>query len=136
MKCSLSFKNSSASSEIFHIYNNLTTVTYNVFFCKKGLPWWHSGKESVCSAGGAGDVNSIPMSARSPGRGNGNPLQCFCLRNPMDRGVWWATIWGHKDPRPQLSRHTILLCKKSKCSFTLVSFANIPHHITDVLKAI
>ena len=38
------------------------------------------------------DVGSIPGSGRSPGRGNGNPLQYFCLENPMDKGAWWATV--------------------------------------------
>ena len=40
------------------------------------------------------DVGSIPESGRSPGEGNGKPLQYFCLGNPMDRGSWWATIHG------------------------------------------
>ena len=42
----------------------------------------------------AGDMNSIPGSGRSPGEGNGNPLQYPCLGNPMDRGAWWATVHG------------------------------------------
>ena len=42
----------------------------------------------------AGDVGSIPGSGRSPGEGNGNPLQYSCLGNPMDRGTWWATVHG------------------------------------------
>ena len=41
-----------------------------------------------------GDVGSIPGSGRSPGGGNGNPLQYFCQGNPMDRGAWWATVHG------------------------------------------
>ena len=41
-----------------------------------------------------GDPDSIPGSGRSPGEGNGNPLQYSCLENPMDRGTWWATIHG------------------------------------------
>ena len=36
----------------------------------------------------------IPGSGRSPGEGNGNPLQYSCLENPMDRGAWWATVHG------------------------------------------
>ena len=40
----------------------------------------------------AGDTHSIPGSGRSPGEGNGNPLQYSCLENPMDRGAWWATV--------------------------------------------
>ena len=46
-----------------------------------------------------GDTSSIPGSRRSPGVGNGNPLQCSCLENSMDRKAWWATVhvaWGHK----------------------------------------
>ena len=42
----------------------------------------------------AGDMGSIPRSGRSPGEGNGNPLQYSCLGNLMDRGVWWATMHG------------------------------------------
>ena len=42
----------------------------------------------------AGDVGSILGSGRSPGEGNGNPLQYSCLGNPMDRGAWWATVPG------------------------------------------
>ena len=38
------------------------------------------------------DADLIPGSGRSPGEGNGNPLQCTCLGNPMDRGAWWATF--------------------------------------------
>ena len=44
------------------------------------------------SPANAGDSGSIPGSGRYPGEGNGNPLQYSCLRNPMDRGVWRATI--------------------------------------------
>ena len=39
-----------------------------------------------------GDMVSIPGSGRSPGEGNGNPLQYSCLENPMGRGAWWATV--------------------------------------------
>ena len=41
-----------------------------------------------------GDAGLIPGSGRSPGEGNGNPLQYFCLENPMDGGAWWATVHG------------------------------------------
>ena len=44
----------------------------------------------------AGDTGSIPGSGRSPGEGNGNPLQYSCLGNPMDRGAWWAIVHGDK----------------------------------------
>ena len=42
----------------------------------------------------AGDLGSIPGLRRSPGEGNGNPLQYSCLENPMDGGAWWATVRG------------------------------------------
>ena len=38
------------------------------------------------------DPDSIPGSGRSPGEGNGSPLQYSCLENPMDRGAWWPTV--------------------------------------------
>ena len=58
-----------------------------------GLPWWLSGKESACNAD-ARDAGSIPGLGRSLGEGNGNPLQYFCLENPMDRGAQQAIIHG------------------------------------------
>ena len=52
-------------------------------------------KESDCNVEGLG---SIPGSGRSPGEGNGNLLQYFCLENPMDKGAWLATsAWGRKE---------------------------------------
>ena len=42
----------------------------------------------------AGDMGSIPGLGRSPGTGNGNPLQYSCLENSMDRGPWWTTVHG------------------------------------------
>ena len=56
-----------------------------------GLPWWLSGKDMPANAG---DMGSIPESGRSPGEGNGNPLQYSCLGKPMDREAWWATVLG------------------------------------------
>ena len=51
-------------------------------------------KNSLADAGDIGDMGSMPGSGRSPGGGNGNPLQYSCLKNPMDRGAWWATVHG------------------------------------------
>ena len=56
-----------------------------------GLPSSPVGKQSACSAG---DLGLIPGSGRSPGEGNGNPLQYSCLENPMDRGACQATVHG------------------------------------------
>ena len=57
----------------------------------QGLPHNSVGKESACNAR---DLGSIPGSRRSPGEGNGNPLQYSCLENPMDRGARRATVHG------------------------------------------
>ena len=65
------------------------TVLFKVLFCKMGFPGGSDKKESACNAG---DSGSIPGSGRSPGEGNGNPLQYSCLENPMNRGAWWATV--------------------------------------------
>ena len=56
-----------------------------------GFPGGSDGKEYACNAG---DLDSIPGSGRSPGEGNGNPLQYFCLENSMDRGAWQVTVHG------------------------------------------
>ena len=58
------------------------------------------------SACNAGDLGLIPGLGRSPGEGNGNPLQYSCLENPMDRGAWWATVHGVAKSRTQLSDFT------------------------------
>ena len=57
----------------------------------QGFPCSSVSTESACSAG---DPGLIPGLGRSPGEGNGNPLQYPCLENLMDRGVWWAAVHG------------------------------------------
>ena len=73
--------------EIIQI-NGIGPIKINAFFLvymiRLGFP---GGKESACNVG---DLSSIPGSGRSPGEGYGNPLQCSCLENPMDRGTWQA----------------------------------------------
>ena len=57
-----------------------------------------------------GDVGSIPGLGRSPGEGNGNPFQYSCLKNPMGRGAWWATVHGvakELDTTSQLNHHRL-----------------------------
>ena len=56
-----------------------------------GIPSSSVGKASACNAG---DQSLIPGLGRSPGEGNGNPLQYSCLENPMDRGAWRAAVHG------------------------------------------
>ena len=62
--------------------------------------------ESTCNVGDAG---SIPGSGRSPGDGNGNPLQYSCLENPMDRGAWRAIVHGVTQSQTWLT-NTYTLC--------------------------
>ena len=50
--------------------------------------------QTEASAYNVGDPGSIPESGRSPGEGNGNPLQYSCLENPTDGGAWWAVVHG------------------------------------------
>ena len=67
-------------------------------------------KNLPANAGDTRDAGSIPWWGRSPGDGNGNPLQYSCLENPMDRGVWQATLHGITKSWTQLS--TNLNCNK------------------------
>ena len=60
----------------------------------KGLPGGSEVKSLPANAGDIGDTGLIPELGRSPGGGNGNPLQYSCLENFMDRRTWWATVHG------------------------------------------
>ena len=63
---------------------------------KGGSPGGLDGKESAYNAG---DPGSIPGLGRSPGEGNGYPLQYYCLENSMNRGAWQATVQGSQGVR-------------------------------------
>ena len=65
-----------------------------------GFPGASDSKESIYNAG---DLGSVPGSGRSPGEGNGNPLQYSYLENSMDRGAGWATVQGVSKSQIQLS---------------------------------
>ena len=77
-----------------------------------------SSKESACNAGDEGDSDWIPESGRSPGEGNGNPLQCSCLKNSTDRGAWQDTVHGVMS-QTQLSNSTT----------TVLSYTNLDSHL-------
>ena len=79
-----------------------------VFLCfspKKGFPSSSVGKESICNAE---DPCLIPGSGRSPGEGNGNPLQYSCLENPIDEAEWWATVHRVTKSQEQLNDFTFI----------------------------
>ena len=104
--------------------------------CPWGFPSGSVNKESACNAG---DLGSILGLGRSPGVGNGNPLQYSCLENFMDREAYWATVCGAANSRAwlwatntftfNLSTSTMLLLgKKSsvRCANS-PSFLSLPH---------
>ena len=64
------------------------------------------GKESACRTG---DLGLTPGSGRSPGEGNGNPLQYPCLENVMDSGAWWAAVHGVTKSWARLSDSHLLI---------------------------
>ena len=73
-------------------------------------PGGSEGKSSACNVG---DSGSIPGSGRSPGGGNGHPLQHSFLENPMDGGAWWTTVHRVTKSQTQLSDFTSLhKCKE------------------------
>ena len=71
-----------------------------------GFPGGSNGKESACNVG---DLGSILRLGRSPGVGNGNPLQYSCLENSMDRGAWQATVHGVAKESDTTEQLTLLL---------------------------
>ena len=73
------------------VHLNFSITSYRKKKKKLGFPGGSNGKES---AHNAGDLGLIPGLGKSPGEGNGSPLQYYCLGNPMDRGAWWATVHG------------------------------------------
>ena len=71
----------------------MTVISVSACLTMFGLPWGLSGKAHLpANAGDEGHAGLIPGSGRSPGEGNGNPLQYSRLGNPMYRGAWWATV--------------------------------------------
>ena len=78
------------------------SVYLHIYTHVYGLSLWLRGKESTCNAGAPGDTVSTPGLGRSPGGGHGDPLQCSCLENLMDRGAWQATVHEVEKNQTQL----------------------------------
>ena len=85
-----------------------------------GFPGGSDGKAFACSVG---DLGSIPGLGRSPGEGNGNPLQYSCLEKSMDWGAWWATVHGVAKSWTRLSDCTSLT-PNLRCELFHFSYAN------------
>ena len=84
--------------------NNWHRVSSEVIISLIKCAGFPGGSEVKVSARNAGNLGSIPGLGRSPGEGNGNPLQYSCLENPMDGGDWWATVHGVAKSRTRLRR--------------------------------
>ena len=78
-----------------------------------GLSWWLVVKNPPVSIGDAGDTGSILGLQRSPGGGNGNPLQSSCLEKPTDRGAWRATVRG-VTKESDTTEHTVKMDGKGR----------------------
>ena len=76
---------------MFHFLINVFILKFSQVPTQVGFP---IGSVVKTPPANAEDVGSIPGSGRSPGEGNGTPLQYSCLENPMDRGAWQATVHG------------------------------------------
>ena len=82
-------------------YAALNKIKFISHPVRRGFPCGSAGKESACNVG---DLGLIPGLGKSPGEGNGNPLQYSRLENSMDRGAWWAAVsCGVTKSRIQLS---------------------------------
>ena len=92
------------NNQLLRWWNSINTLPCELHRGKTsrddGFPGGLRAKESACSAG---DLGSIPGSGRSPGEGNGSPLQYSCLENPMDRGAWQAAVRGVSKSQTRLS---------------------------------
>ena len=112
-----------------HVFKALEAVLANPVIFYLSCLWSYveplKQRKSSCNAG---DTDSIPGLGRSPGAGNGNPLQYYCLENPMDREAWWAMVYEVAKSLTRLSNETTTklrifqvispLCEKKK--FTLI----------------
>ena len=90
------------------------------------LPYWDSPggamvKNLPANAGDTRDAGAVLGSGKSPGEGTGNPLKYFCLENPMNRGVWRATVRGVTKSSTRLKRHAhthppyyVCMCAENK----------------------
>ena len=101
-------------------FTSVSTVSGLMNCMNMGFPGGSDGKESTCNTG---EWSSIPGSVRSPGEGNGNPLQYPWLENSMDRGAWWATVHGSQRVRHDWVINTLYVsvnvpgtCRKGRSS--------------------
>ena len=109
-----------SSHTLNHLYARKSSHLINTSFFSLGFPGGSEVKASACNVG---DLGSIPWLGRSPGEGNGNPLQYSCLENPLDAGVWWATVHGVTNSQTRLSDFTFTFFWSSCTAFVIL----VPH---------
>ena len=81
-------------TELYTVLSNQVSKTC-IFSIIQSMLWGFPGGSVIKNMpANTGDTSWIPGSGRSPGEGNDNPLQYSCLGNPMNRGSWWATVYG------------------------------------------
>ena len=90
-----------------------------------GFPGGSEVKASACNAG---DPGLIPGSGRSPGEGNGNPLQHSCMENPMEGGAYQATVHGVAKSRTRLSDFTFTSIIRVNTVTTYIRLSECPTH--------
>ena len=112
---------------------HLISISY---WFPEGFPGGSEVKASACNAG---DLGSIPGSGRSPGEGNGNPLQYSCLENPMDGGTWWAIgflfgffIGANRDDSISISNDLIFFFLIFKLYIIVLVLPNIKMNLPQV----
>ena len=79
---------------LFLVVQQMASSLWALVSSSWGFPGGTVVKNPSANAGDTRNKSSIPGSVRSPGEGNGNPLQYSCLGNPVDRGVWQVTVYG------------------------------------------
>ena len=99
-----------------------------IAYARGGLPWWLISKESICSAGDAGDADSIPVSGRSSGGRNGNPLQYSCLENPVDRRLQSYSSWGCKELYMTEETHSCMQTENGQFHPSTTHHESYGHH--------
>ena len=105
-----------------HCFSNLMSPALRMGFLGGA-----SDKEPACQSRRHRRLGSIPGWGRSPGGGHGNPLQCSCLENPLDRGACWATVHGIAQSRTWLSD---LAYTHSKNTFLTSHPGFVPSHVS------
>ena len=90
---------------LFPKIRNETKMPAFVTFVQQRLPRWLNDKDPPAKQEmWVQSLSPIHGLGRSPGEGNGNPLQCSCLENPRDGGAWWAAVYGVTQNRTRLKR--------------------------------